>query len=65
MLPQEIFKFGVSEMPFPFFSTGFFSVNKYKRNETVSCLFYPSLALWNKTLCERIFGRGRTTGMIL
>ena len=26
MLPQEIFKFGVSEMPFPFFSTGFFQL---------------------------------------
>ena len=29
------------------------------------CALQPTIPLVNKTLCERVFGRGRTTGMIL
>ena len=43
--PQNIFTFGVSEMPSPAFSTGHFQSTKTRENTVISCLFYPSLVL--------------------
>ena len=45
MLPQKMFKFRVSEMPFPAFSTWYFQLINTQENPLVSCLFYPSLVL--------------------
>ena len=35
-------------MPSPAFSAGHFQSIKTKENTVISCLFYPSLALWVK-----------------
>ena len=44
MLPQKIFKFGVSEMPSPAFYAGNFQKIKTKESAAISCLFYPSIS---------------------
>ena len=44
MVPQEMLKSKVSELPFPPFSAGNFQLINMTENAAVSCLFYPSQA---------------------
>ena len=52
MLPQKMFKFRVSEMPFPAFST-LFSVNKYARKSSSQLFVLPIPSVVCKVECLR------------
>ena len=50
-LTHKIFKFMVSEMPFPAFSAEYFHYINTRENAVVICSFYPSLVFIGNVQC--------------